>query len=319
MEIKGGDMNKNICITGSAGFLGHRLAETLSCKKDMNVFVLGRNLNLQKKRLSNVDYIEYDLNTLPNEKVKKKIVEKMDHIDCLIHLAAYIPKSGDILEDDMKKSIQTNILGTMNLIECVGNITKKMIFASTLEVYGRPTLLPITENHPTEPLTFYGASKLSTEQYLNIYSSHTNLKTTILRFTSIYGPEEIYERAIPNFIRSVTKNENIEIYGNGNDIRDYLYIDDAVKAIILAVEKDCNGVFNIASGITYTKKDVAEKIIQLSGKDLRLIFTRHGHKSMNISFDISKAKNVLSFSPDTDLKEGLLKEIEWYQKKWDSK
>ena len=299
----------NICVTGATGFLGSRLVDQLN-QKDVNIFVIGRNVKrLQNKKLSNISYIEYDLN---NPKIEK-ILEQIDNIDCLIHLAAYVPKHGN--EDDIGKSIQTNILGTMHLIDSIGEITKKVIFGSTLEVYGLPVQLPISENHPTEPLTFYGASKLSAEKYLNVYLAKTGVKVIILRFTSIYGPREIYERALPNFIRSVIKNENLLIFGDGQDVRDYLYVDDAVKAIFLAIEKDCEGVFNIASGKTYTKKEVAEKIIRLSGKDLKLVFTHPEHKSTNFTFDISKAENVLSFSPDTDLEEGLSKEIEWYRNK----
>jgi len=303
-------MNKlNICVTGATGFLGSRLVEKLD-QEDVNIFVIGRNLKrLEYKRLSNVYYIEYDLNNPKTEKT----IEKIDSIDCLIHLAAYVPKHGS--EDDIRQSIETNVLGTMHLIDSIGKITKKIIFGSTLEVYGLPVQLPISEKHPTEPLTFYGASKLSAEKYLNIYSTKTGAKVIILRFTSIYGPGEIYERALPNFIRSVIKNENLLIFGEGQDVRDYLYVDDAVKAIFLAIEKDCEGVFNIASGKTYTKKEVAEEIIRLSEKDLKLVFTHPEHKSTNFTFDISKAKKVLSFSPDTDLEEGLLKEIEWYRNK----
>lgn len=300
----------NICVTGATGFLGSRLIEKLN-NSDYKIFVIGRNLKrIQNKKISNISYIEYDFD---NPK-KEMILNKINGIDCLIHLAAYVPKYRG--EDDFEKSIQTNILGTMQLIKHIGKITKKIIFGSTLEVYGSPMQLPISENHPTEPLTFYGASKLSTEKYLNIYSMDKGLKLTTLRFTSIYGPGELYDRALPNFIRYIIINKNPVIYGDGRDVRDYLYLDDAVKAIILAIEKDCEGVINIASGKAYTKKEVAEKIIQLSGKDLKLVFTHPEYKPTNFTFDISKAKNVLSFSHDTDLEAGLLKEIEWYKKEW---
>ena len=160
----------NICVTGATGFLGSRLVEQLN-QEDVNIFVIGRNLKrLRNKKSSNVSYIEYDL----NNPQKERIIEKIDNIDCLIHLAAYVPKHGN--EDDIGKSIQTNILGTMHLIDSIGKITKKVIFGSTLEVYGLPVQLPISENHPTEPLTFYGASKLSAEKYLNVYLPMNDLQ-----------------------------------------------------------------------------------------------------------------------------------------------
>lgn len=298
----------NICVTGANGFLGSKLLEKLN-HNDTNVFVIGRNLKRvqSNNNIHNIRCLEYDL-TKP---MPKNLFSHIDCIDCLIHLAAYVPKHES--EDDIEKSIQTNISGTIKLIEAAGKVTKKIIYSSTLEVYGAPENLPITENHPTEPLTFYGASKLSAEKYLHIYSTKTGSKLIILRFTSIYGPGEIYDRALPNYIRSVISDEPPVIYGTGMDLRDYLYVDDAVDAIMLAIKSDCCGVYNIASGSTYTKKDVADRIIRLSGKNLKLAFNHADSKLKNIAFDIKKAKNDLSFSPNTDLNDGLMREIQWYK------
>ena len=297
----------NICVTGANGFLGSKLLERLNCN-DNNVFVIGRNLKyIQSNNCRNIHYIECDL----NKPISKNLLNLVDCIDCLIHLAAYVPKNEN--EDNIEKSIQTNIFGTIKLVEAVGKITKKIIYSSTLEVYGAPENLPITENNCTEPLTFYGASKLSAEKYLNVYSAKTGLKLIILRFTSIYGPGEMYDRALPNYIRSVICDEPPVIYGTGIDLRDYLYVDDAVNAIMLAIKSNCGGVYNIASGLAYTKKEVAERIIRLSGKNLKLAFNHADFKPKNIAFDIKKAKNDLSFSPNTDLEEGLMREIQWYK------
>ena len=304
----------NICVTGATGFLGSKLVEKLvECRN--NPFVIVQKLNPESLIY---DYVkEKRITALSCDLINVESITKYSSIlskcDILVNVVGYMPETQKPYDDPIP-SIDVNIKGVMNLLNCLKNL-KKIIQISTTDVYGTNLSIPVSESHPTNPETYYGASKLAAEKYLEISSRRNTFSLTILRICIMYGPGEWHDRFLPNCIRSVMKNENIEVYGDGQDSRNYLYVDDAVKAIFLAIEKDCEGVFNIASGRAYTKREVAEKIIQLSGRDLKLVFTHPEHKSTNFTFDISKAKNVLSFSPDTDLEEGLLKEIEWYRNK----
>jgi UDP-glucose 4-epimerase len=306
----------NICVTGATGFLGSRLVEKLIESKN-NIFVVVRKSNklsiinkfIKEKQITPINC------DLTNSESIAKHVQVLSNCDILVNVVGYMPETQKPYDNPIP-SIDVNIKGVMNLLNCLKKL-KKIIQISTTDVYGTNLFIPISELHPTNPETYYAVSKLSAEKYLKIYSMRNNILLTTLRVCIMYGPEEWHDRFLPNCIQSVIKNENIEIYGEGQDVRDYLYVDDAAKAIFLAIEKDCEGVFNIASGKTYSKREVAEKIIQLSGKDLKLVFTHPEHKSTNFTFDISKAKNILSFSPDTDLEEGLLKEMEWYQNEWE--
>jgi UDP-glucose 4-epimerase len=250
-------------------------------------------------------FLKYDLT-----KGDPSIIKKVNEVDCLVHLAAYVPKS--MRNDDGNKSIETSIKGTYNLLNDFRSKVKKIVFASTLEVYGLPITSPIDETHPTCPLTYYGASKLAAENYISVFSRDNEVKNIILRFSSIYGPGEIYDRAIPNFIKAVIRGEPPIIYGDGSDVRDYLYIEDAVRAIILAIQRDRLGIYNIASGEGISIREIAEKIIRISGKSLKIVFLPRERPLTRIVFDISKASKELSFSPRTSIDEGLAKEFKWY-------
>jgi len=301
-----------IAITGGSGFIGRRLIKKL-VESSYNLLLLGRSFDrpsisdlIKEKK---VDYIKYDLTNRNPE-----ISNTLRNVDVLVHLAAFVPRSNKPSDDDPIKNIEVNIKGTHNLLKDFENVAEKLIFASTLEVYGKPVFLPITEFHPVNPLTYYGASKLAAEKYVTIFSFQHNMKSVILRFSTVYGPEEVFDRAIPNFIRCVMEGKSPVIYGDGLDVRDYIYIDDAVDAIVAAIHRDCEGVYNIASGEGYTIHEIFEKIKDISGKDLKPIFKRSNREPTKFIFDIISARKELGFSPKVSIDHGLTEEFSWYKK-----
>jgi UDP-glucose 4-epimerase len=300
-----------IAITGGSGFLGQQLIQKL-IKSDLEIALLVRTPSIPQIsnliRAKKIRLVKYDLT-----KGNKKLSNILRHVDGLVHLAAFVPRSNKSKDDNPIKSIKVNIEGTYNLLRDFESITEKIILTSTLEVYGRPVILPIGESHPLQPLTYYGVSKLAAEKYISVFSQHQGFKSIILRLSTVYGPGEVYDRAIPNFIRRVIKDSPPIIYGSGLDVRDYIYVDDVIDAIITAIHKDCTGTYNIASGKGYTIREVAEKIIQISGKKLKPIFKSTKETPTKIVLDIKKAKEELQFSPSVSIDEGLTEEINWYR------
>jgi UDP-glucose 4-epimerase len=214
------------------------------------------------------------------------------------------------------QSIEINVKAMVDLIEnCVRNNHTKVIYPSGIVVYGNPQYLPVDENHPTNPTDFYGASKLSVENYLKILSAEQGFPLTILRIASVYGPGFEANCAIPNFIKSILKDESPLIYGTGAQKRDYIFVGDVIDACMLSLKKEVTGTLNIGSGQSVTIKEIAEHLIKISGKDLNIKYITKEHGIDELYLDITKAKK-LGFSPKTELEEGLRKMYKWYKEKW---
>ncbi len=282
---------KNILITGAGGHLGSFLLNKLP-KKEYNIFVIEKEK--PRKKIREINYLIIDISNKNQLKKYKKIFEK---IDILIHLAAYVPLKREF--DDLNKSIDINIKGSVNLVNLLkeGN---KFIFANSCEIYN--------------PKTFYAISKLVAEKYLEVICQKRGIKFISLRFASIYGPGEKIQRAIPNFIKSAIKNENIIIFGDGKEKRSYLYIEDAVQAIIQSICYPPKGIFNISSEEIVTISDLAKLIKNIAKSDSEIIFEPRKKEKKDLVFSIKKAKRELKFRPKFRLKDGLKKEIEYFRK-----
>ncbi len=290
--------NKKIVITGGTGHLGKKLIEKLGPLKP-KIFVLSRNEI--KNAGSTVSYLKCDISSIEG---LKKFKEYFVDADFLVHLAAHIPGG-----DYKKKYLESvNVIGTKNIAMLAGNRCA-IINASTCEVYGRTDYIPIDELHPCNPYSDYGASKLKGEEILQKECKKKGNKLVILRFATIYGPGENIPRAIPNFIDAVLKNQNPEIFGDGMERRDYIYIDDAAQAIVNSMLRPKAGIYNVSSGKGIPVLEIAGKIISLSNKPLKPIFTERKKEKNDYVFDITKAKKYLGFRPRTSLATGLRNEI----------
>jgi len=295
-----------VCVTGGSGFIGSHLLKALD-KRGIAPTILGRNVNAQIEELlskGKARFLKYDLTSSANASL-----DSLDTFDALIHLAGFVPRSID--QDDLEMGLKTNILGTCNLLTHLRFI--KLIYASTLEVYGTPKSLPITEDQATDPTSYYGISKLAGEKYVAAISKRLGFDATILRFSTVYGSGEMYQRAIPNFIRKALQNQPLIIRGDGSDIRDYLHVADAVNSIMLAMEGG-SGVYNIASGVGHSIKEIAEKILALTGSAADLSFEPSSKPVTKLVFDISKAQEHLGYRPKVRILEGLDEEIDWFKK-----
>jgi UDP-glucose 4-epimerase len=184
---------------------------------------------------------------------------------------------------------------------------------STVDVYGPPQFLPLNEEHPTRPASFYGASKLAAEMLLRVFGERAAVPVTVLRLAQVYGPGDTSRKAIPNFIRSALRGDAIVIQGDGSDERDYVFVDDVVIAIELALTRHASGTFNIAGGHACSIRDVVTAIARLTGNTKTLVWERRATPATRQALDISAAEQHLDYRPRVNLEEGLRHTVAWFR------
>jgi UDP-glucose 4-epimerase len=305
--------NKKILVTGGTGQIGSFLVEEL-VKKEANVFVIGRNKKNLKEinfliKSKKVTFLECDL--INNNKINK-INKILKEIDLLIHLSSELSEVKTNLMDNAHFSIDLNINGTINLLPHLIKL-KGIVYSSSTAVYGNTEGKRANEESITNPISFYGCGKLGAEKYLNIFCNFNKIPLTILRYSSVYGPRNRTNQAIPVFIKKALENKTIILYKKGKTIRDFIYISDIINATMKVITNNQEGIFNIGSGKKTTMYHLAKKIIKLTNSKSKIIF-KESLNEINFVSNSKKAKIKLKFSTKINLDRGLLKEIEWHKK-----
>ncbi|MEM2141525.1 NAD(P)-dependent oxidoreductase [Nitrososphaera sp.] len=296
-------MKRKVLVTGAAGFLGTRAVAKLA--QDYDVYTLARSTDARLPGAIKV--------LLCDLKDKETLVtlEPLKEMETIVHLASHVPE-GFSTTDDLGTLLANNLTGTRNLLDCLSSL-KYVCLASTIEVYGRPERVPVREGDSCRPITPYGLSKLFQEIYTDYYCTQNEVALTILRFATIYGQGEKYARAIPNFIKAVLSDRPVQIAGEGNVMRDYVYIDDAVEGIEAALRKRKEGRFNVTGGHPISMKELARLVADLCGKKLKVERRPSGPNSFDNYLSPRNAAKALGFVAKTPLKEGLKREIEYFR------
>lgn len=305
-----GSKYKKFLITGGAGFIGSHLVDRL-IENGAEVVVVddfstGRKENLNPKARF------YKLDVSDEELGKIFSVEKPDVV---YHLAfnTNVPLSvRDPIFDSRSITCSLNVF--LNAVEFK---VKKMIMASSSFVYGNTGQLPVTEEHPTQPVSPYAISKIAAENYLKFFSREYDLPAVILRYSTVYGPRQV-GGAMADYIRKISEGERAEIYGDGNLTRDYVFVDDIVEASLIALDVPHSRdlpVFNLGSAKETTSNKVYTIVAELLGKpDNKPIYLapRPG-EIIRFSVSYTKAKRDLSWEPTVDLKGGLELTLKHYK------
>jgi UDP-glucose 4-epimerase len=308
--------DKNVVITGGSGFIGSNLARSLTTKN--NVIVID---DLSTGNINNIkDFIDSNkIDFIKGSITDLDLLQKtFKNIDYVFHEAA-IPSVPRSIKDPLQSNY-VNINGTLNvLIAARDNNVQKVIYASSSSVYGDTPTLPKKEKMKPRPLSPYAISKLTAEYYCQVFTRIYKLPTISLRYFNVYGPCQSplseYAAVIPKFITDILNEKSPLIYGDGKQTRDFTYVDDVIKANVLAAESDETGIFNIAGGNRISIKNLAEKIMDLCKKKQDINYTKPRHGDIKHSYaDISKAKEKINYVPSYILSDGLKKVIIWFQK-----
>lgn len=322
----------NYLLTGGCGFIGANLVRRLlEAKKGFRLRVVD-NLSVgTREALAAVgEFVEAgqrDLNEKPSNQLELVIADIRDGelakrackgVDMIVHLAANTGVIPSI--EDPRSDCLTNVIGTLNYLEAARlNGVKRFVFASSGAPLGEQ-LPPIHEEMVPRPISPYGASKLCGEAYCSAFCGSYGLETVALRFGNVYGPYSSHKGSVvAKFIKHILASEPLPIYGDGNQTRDFVYAEDLLDAIVLAIEKPGVGghVFQIATHREHTVGEVAEELNCLAkkylGRTSPMIYEkeRKGEVRRNFS-DITKARKMLGFEPKYDLKQGLEKTFLWF-------
>lgn len=281
-----------ILLTGATGFIGgHLLDELIKVYGKENVIALTSKPITKCRFLLHNDYF---------------INSGLQQIETIIHAGAFTPKS-PIESNDIKRC-NSNIFNTFSLISTQLPNIKNFVFLSTLDIYGYDN--PITENSIEKPSSLYGHSKLYCEKLLSAWASQNKIAHQILRIGHVYGPgEEKYNKIIPSTMQRLLNGDTIQLYGEGKEIRSFIYISDVVQAIMNAIElKNKSDVINIVGQESITISELIDKIIDISNLPVTIENIKSESKTRDYIFENKKMKELL-YTPKVGLNEGLL--LEW--------
>lgn len=291
----------NFIVTGGAGFIGSHLVKLLVAKGHK----VGVIDNLHSGKLENLspitDKIEfYKTDILDYEKLK----EIMKGADGVFHQAGLT----DVQESFKKKEqyYKVNVIGTDNILKLAKEFGFKVIFASSASVYGNTSKIPISEDSQKNPLNPYGQTKLECENLCDKYTK-LGVRIVVLRYFNVFGQcqNKSYAGVISKFLENLTNKKPPIIHGDGNQIRDFVSVDDVARANLLAMLSDCQGTFNVGSGMAISIKDLADMMIRISGLDVKPINDGALEGDVRLSqADITMIKK-LGWRPQTSLQDWL--------------
>lgn len=292
-----------VLVLGGNGFIGSHLVDKL-LSEGHNVSVFDIKDEYFRKPLSGVDY---HLGEFGNRGL---LSEVLDGIDIVIHLiSTTLPKTSN---DDPVFDVQSNVVESLFLLEkCVEHKVKKVIFVSSGgTVYGIPYSVPVPEEAPTHPICSYGIGKLTVEKYLELYKRLHNLDFVILRPSNAYGSRQNpngIQGVISVFLGKVARNETIQIWGDGEIIRDFIYVSDLVNAIYRSMISDQNStVFNIGSGEGHSINQLLSLIKNVTEREIKVTYSAsRTYDVPMIYLDISRAARELGWQPLTSIEKGI--------------
>ncbi|MFX1589989.1 MAG: GDP-mannose 4,6-dehydratase [Promethearchaeota archaeon] len=319
--------NKKILITGAAGFIGSNLTEELL--KHENYLVLIDNYNdfyEGKEEQLNAIIKNYrnseDYKVIKGNILDASLYDKLDDdFDYIFHLAAYASVRYSI--EHAAAVTHNNVTGTVNLLEYalkLNNI-KKFVNASSSSVYGNPVYTPLDENHPKNPICPYAISKLCSEIYADYYFREFSLPITSLRFYTVYGPRGRPDMAVRKFFNLIFKKQEIPIYGNGEQLRDFTYISDIIDGLILSGEiaKAEGEIFNLGCSDPISVNQLVDKMYSITGEPKKVRYFEKQIGDVDITHsDITKAEKILGYNPKVSIDKGLENTYEWQRERLSS-
>ncbi|MBN1371060.1 MAG: NAD-dependent epimerase/dehydratase family protein [Anaerolineaceae bacterium] len=299
-------------VTGGAGFIGSNLVQYL-IKNGVSIRVLDDLSTGYQKNVKDLD-VEFVFGDVCDSSLVKKAIEG---VDVVFHLAASVGRQKSL--NDPRRDAEVNMIGTTNVLEAARQAgVRRIVNTSSAAIFGELLTMPIAEDHPLNPDSPYGVSKLAAEKQALCFSDLYDLTVVCLRYFNVYGINQrfdAYGNVIPIFADRLYKRLPITIYGDGEQTRDFINVTDVVMANYLAatVAKQ-SGVYNIGSGLSITINHLAKMMKDISGSDSSIEYAPMRPADVrHCRAEISKAKNNLKFSPNVKIEDGLVEYLKWFE------
>jgi len=300
-------------ITGGSGFIGSHLAESLIARGDEVVIVDNQSTG----SITNLKNIDSKVIFIKGDILDKALLEKcVLESDYVVHLAAALGVLNIV--NKPLHSLKINIQGTENVLEFADRYKKPVLIASTSEVYGKNDKVPLNEEddriigHPLKSRWSYSEAKAVDESLAYFYYLDNKLPIRIVRFFNTVGPRQVgqYGMVVPRFVTAALRNEPIQVYGSGDQIRCFCHVSDAIRALLLVIDSDkaIGQVFNVGNNQQISIMDLAKKVIEITGSNSEIKKIPYseaypvGFEDMQRRVpDISKIRNILGWSPEIGL------------------
>lgn len=319
--MKDGYSDEKVLVTGGLGFIGSNLVHEL-VDRGAHVTVLDSLSDEYGGNMFNVSEIKGEISIVNGDVRQESVVrDVVNGQDVVFHLAAQLSRV--ISMDEPKIDAQVNCIGTLHVLEAVRELepSAKVIYTSSQAVYGPSCQLPITEQTPTNPIDIYGCNKLAAEEYMSIYNNVHDVFTNSLRLTNVYGPRAQLDNpkygVVNKFLRLALENRELTVYKPGDVTRDFIFVGDVVDALLKSGRCGTPGErYVIGSGKSISIADLAKTIVRVAERG-SVEFTEwpdewNDIRMDDISVKPDKVQTELSWSPKTELSEGLRKTVEYY-------
>ncbi|SES41246.1 SDR family NAD(P)-dependent oxidoreductase [Salipaludibacillus aurantiacus] len=312
-------MNK-VLVTGGAGFIGSHVTDFL-IDEGTHVVILDNLSSGDLKNINKSMHVTFIEGDVRDTKAVQDTFERHPEIGAVVHMAAQ-SKVGPSIENP-HEDLAINVSGTLNLLEeARKKNVKTFVYASSAAVYGHVDNLPVTEETPTRPLSPYGVSKLSAEEYVKAYSRLYDMNVAALRFANVYGPRQSAATeagVITIFIERLLAGEQPVIQGDGQQTRDFIYVEDVARAVMKVLEdpaKNKGAVFNVSSETSTSVEELLRKICGALNVPFTPDYTEERPGDIKHSYlSREKLSNALDWTPLTPLEDGLAKTADYYRSK----
>ena len=315
--------DKKVLITGGCGFIGSNLARHL-VKSGAYVTIIDSMLPIYGGNFANISdirsMVNLNISDVRDEHAMSHLIQGQDYLFNLAGQTSHIDSMNDPRSD-----LEINVIAQLSILEAARKLNPqvRIVFASTRQLYGKPQYLPVDETHPIVPVDINGIHKLAGEGYHMLYNKVYGIPTTCLRLTNTYGPGMRVKDARQTFlgiwIKQILSGEVIKVFGDGEQQRDFNYVDDVVDALILSAtrEKAIGQVLNLGSNEVISLRKLADQLVQINGSGKwELIPFPPDRKAIDIGDyygDWGKAKSILDWSPKVGLKSGLEQSLSYYE------
>ena len=303
---------KSVLITGGCGFIGSNLIKILREREDCAIRVLDNESTGSKRDIDGFD-VEFVEGNIEDKSVVKKA---LDGVDIVVHFAADTRVMDSIA--DPERNFRTNVLGTFNLLCRMREAgVTRIVNASTGGAILGEIEPPAHEEIAAAPLAPYGASKLAAEGYCSAFAGAYGFSATSLRFSNVYGPRSYNKGSVvAHFFKRILAREELVVYGDGSQTRDYVFVEDLCAGILLAMKSGASGVFQLGTGKPTSINELLVLIKEVVGSDFPLSVRYEGFRAGELRHtwcDITRAQRTLGYDPKTPVRDGLARTWGWFR------